>query len=191
MIIPKVNILPWNRCTFNILKGFAKFSYLKYGDPCNTNIIKWSCVIEWVWSVGRAVVIVLIPVYTVWVIHNSVVFKGAMTLRTVQVVRLDIRAFAGAAVFDCRADKIGNMEGWLVKRWPVISETINITVHDMNQEIMLYWYWKANHQKNRNGWWPLVISKATILKISKCAKLNSLIEDCIEGSPLAPINKAS
>lgn len=132
MIILKVNILLWNRCIFNILKGFVKFFYLKYGDLCNINIIKWSCVIEWVWFVGCVVVIVLILVYIVWVIYNSVVFKEVMIFYIVLVVRFDIRVFVGVVVFDCRVDKIGNMEGWLVKCWFVIFEIINIIVYDMN-----------------------------------------------------------
>jgi len=44
-----------------------------------------------------------------------------MALVTVQVIRRDIRAFTSAAVFGCRTDEIGNMERWLVKRWPFIS----------------------------------------------------------------------
>lgn len=39
-----------------------------------------------------------------------------MALDTVQVIRLDIRTFASAAVVGCRTDEIGNIEGWLVKR---------------------------------------------------------------------------
>ena len=39
-----------------------------------------------------------------------------MTLQTVLVSWLNIRAFTGAAVLGCRTDEVGDIEGWLVKR---------------------------------------------------------------------------
>ena len=115
----------------SVLTVFKNFPHLKYSDPCNTYIIKWGCVIKWVWSVRRAVVIVLIPVYTHWFIHSRIVFKGAMTLQTVLVSWLNIRAFTGAAVLGCRTDEVGDTEGWLVKRWPVISEAMKTNIYDI------------------------------------------------------------
>lgn len=96
--------------------------YLKYGDPCNTDIIKRCCVIEWILIARFTDAVTLIPVERDWIIRSWEVLKRIRAFRGHTFFFWYIRTQTGSVISWSGADEIWITERWLVKLRLVKSE---------------------------------------------------------------------